>query len=123
MTSDREDADRQRTIRIEESGRVGMADSVIADLKRFNKLCQIEPPLSIPDLAFRMVWTVKEVRWLLKKIRDGREKVQIAERNEAILKMRERGLTFGQIARDLNTTKGVVAGIVARNRERIGLGR
>jgi hypothetical protein len=107
----------------EDSDRILMADAVIEDLKQFNRLIAVDPPLTIQDIAFRMAWEVKDVRWLLKKIRDGREKVEIIARNKRILELRGEGLTFGQIAGRLSTTKGVVAGIIARHKERTSLDR
>lgn len=42
------------------------------ELRQFERLMYIEPPLSVEDIAFRMVWTEKDVRWLLKKFKDDR---------------------------------------------------
>lgn len=107
----------------EEADRLLMADAIIEDLKQFNRLRAVEPPLSVRDIAYRMVWHVKDVRWLLKKIRDRREDVEIIQRNKAIIELRLQGLTFGQISKKLDISKGTIAGVVARNKERIALGR
>jgi hypothetical protein len=56
----------------EERDRILMADAVMADLKQFDKLRRIDPPISTADIANRMAWKLKDVKWLLKKMKDDR---------------------------------------------------
>lgn len=44
-----------------------------SELRQFERLMYIEPPLDSDEIANRMVWPVKEVRWLLKKFKDDRK--------------------------------------------------
>lgn len=57
----REDHDRQL-----------FADAVISELHQFENLRNLDPPISSDEIAHRIVWPVKEVRWLLKKFKDLR---------------------------------------------------
>lgn len=43
-----------------------------AEMRQFEKLLYIEPPLHSAEIAFRMVWPVKEVRKMLRKFKDDR---------------------------------------------------
>lgn len=43
------------------------------ELRQFERLMYEEPPLSVDELAFRMVWPVKDVTWLLRKFKDDRK--------------------------------------------------
>lgn len=56
----------------EERDRVLMADAVIAELRQFERLRALDPPLTAAEIGHRMVWPEKEVKWLLKKLRDDR---------------------------------------------------
>jgi hypothetical protein len=55
-----------------DADRILLSAAVIADLKQFDKLRRAEPPLSIDDIAHRMAWPKKDVKWLLKKMKDTR---------------------------------------------------
>lgn len=44
-----------------------------ADMKQFERLILIEPPLHSAEIAHRMPLPIKEVRRLLRKFRDDRE--------------------------------------------------
>lgn len=56
----------------EDNDRILMADAVMADLRQFDKLREIVPPLSPEEIAHRMIWPAKNVKWLLKKMGDTR---------------------------------------------------
>jgi hypothetical protein len=56
----------------DERDRLLMGDAVFAELKQFDKLRQLDPPISAKDLAFRMAWSLKQTRWLLTKMGDKR---------------------------------------------------
>lgn len=43
------------------------------ELRQFERLMYIEPPLEVGEIAFRMVWPEKDVGWLLKKFKDDRK--------------------------------------------------
>lgn len=43
-----------------------------ADMRQFEKLLYIEPPLHSAEIAFRMPMPIKEVRKLLRKFKDDR---------------------------------------------------
>lgn len=43
-----------------------------SELIQFERLMYEEPPLPVHELAFRMVWSEKDVRWLLRKFKDDR---------------------------------------------------
>lgn len=57
---------------IDNQGRYTTAAAVINDLKQFERLRAIDPPLTADEIAHRIVWPVKDVKWLLKKLRDTR---------------------------------------------------
>lgn len=57
----REDADRRL-----------MADAVMDELKQFDKLRALDPPITCAEIAHRMIWSRRDTRWLLKKFRDDR---------------------------------------------------
>lgn len=44
-----------------------------AELRQFERLMYIEPQLDADEIAFRMVWPIKDVRWLLRKFKDDRK--------------------------------------------------
>lgn len=53
---------------------IGQASRRInAELRQFERLMYIEPQLSVDEIAFRMAWSEKDVRWLLKKFKDDRK--------------------------------------------------
>jgi hypothetical protein len=54
-----------------DSDRILLSAAVIADLKQFDKLRKL-PGLTVDDLAHRMAWPKKDVKWLLKKMKDDR---------------------------------------------------
>lgn len=56
----------------EEADRHLLGDAIISELKQFENLRQLEPPLSPSEIAHRMVWKEKDVKWLLKKLGDTR---------------------------------------------------
>lgn len=56
----------------EDAGRHLLADAIMEDLRQFDKLRRVEPPLSIDDLTHRMAWKKKDVKWLLRKMKDDR---------------------------------------------------
>lgn len=58
---------------IDNQGRYTPAAAVINDLKQFERLRALVPPLTVDEIAHRMVWPVKDVKWLLKKLRDDRQ--------------------------------------------------
>lgn len=43
------------------------------ELRQFERLMYEEPPLAVHEIAFRMVWPEKDVRWLLTKFKDDRQ--------------------------------------------------
>lgn len=43
-----------------------------ADMRQFERLLYIEPPLHSAEIAFRMVWPVKKVKEMLRKFKDDR---------------------------------------------------
>ena len=43
-----------------------------AEIRQFEKLLYVEPPLHSSEIAFRMVWPIKEVRRMLRKFKDDR---------------------------------------------------
>lgn len=44
-----------------------------AELRQFERLMYIEPPLDSDEIAFRMTWPTKDVKWLLRKFKDDRK--------------------------------------------------
>lgn len=56
----------------EERDRLLMGDAVVAELKQFEKLCAIDPPISCADIAHRMAWGKRSTRWMLTKMGDKR---------------------------------------------------
>lgn len=56
----------------EDRDRVLMADAVIGELKQFERLRALDPPLTCAEIAHRMIWPKRETRWLLKKMKDDR---------------------------------------------------
>lgn len=42
------------------------------ELRQFERLMYIEPPLHSAEIAHRMVWPLKDVRKMLKKFKDDR---------------------------------------------------
>lgn len=56
----------------EEADRTLMGDAVIQELRQFHRLCAIIPPLTCEDIAHRMAWSKRNVRWLLRKLSDNR---------------------------------------------------
>lgn len=56
----------------EEADRVLMADAVIAELRQFERLRALDPPITCAEIAQRMIWTKRDTRWLLKKMKDNR---------------------------------------------------
>lgn len=101
----------------EDAGRHLLADAIMEDLRQFDKLRRVEPPLSVTELAHRMAWKVEDVQWLLKKMKDTR-----LSRNEEIWQLHELGKTYKEIAEKLSLTRSVVAGVVARTKERLRRG-
>jgi len=60
-------------IDLSEKDRLLLSAAVISELKQFNKLRQLDPPISAADIAYRMAWTPKDTRWLLRKMKDHRK--------------------------------------------------
>ena len=56
----------------EDADRVLMGDAVISELRQFERLLKLEPALTPDQIAERMVWKVRDVKWLLKKMGDVR---------------------------------------------------
>jgi hypothetical protein len=56
----------------EHRDRVLGAEAIIAELKQFDKLRAIDPPITCAQIAFRMVWSKRDTRWLLTKMGDKR---------------------------------------------------
>lgn len=52
--------------------RLLMGDAVVSELKQFDKLVALDPPISAAEIAHRMVWGKRAVRWYLTKIGDKR---------------------------------------------------
>lgn len=52
--------------------RLLMGDAVVSELKQFDKLVALDPPISSVEIAHRMVWGRRSVRWYLNKIGDKR---------------------------------------------------
>lgn len=42
------------------------------ELRQFERLMYIEPPLTVEEMAHRLVWSEKEVRKMLRKFKDHR---------------------------------------------------
>lgn len=55
-----------------ERDRVILGDAVIAELRQFERLRSLDPPLTCEDIAHRMAWPKRDTRWLLKKMNDKR---------------------------------------------------
>ena len=48
------------------------SNSIRNEMRQFERLLYIEPPLHSAEIAHRMVWPLKEVRKMLKKFKDDR---------------------------------------------------
>jgi hypothetical protein len=45
------------------------ADAIMGELRQLNSLLDLEPPLSVDEIAHRMAWKPKDLRKLLKMMR------------------------------------------------------
>ena len=52
--------------------RLLMGDAVMSELKQFDRLVALDPPISAVEIAHRMSWGKRSVRWYLNKIGDKR---------------------------------------------------
>lgn len=57
----------------DEKDRVLFGDAVVAELRQFEKLRAVDPPLTCAEIAHRMVWSRRDTRWLLQKFNDRRK--------------------------------------------------
>lgn len=57
----------------DEKDRLVFGDAVIAELRQFERLRAIDPPLTCAEIAHRMVWSRRDTRWLLQKMNDRRK--------------------------------------------------
>lgn len=64
---------REKLQRIEDEILANATRKIRSDLRQFEKLLYIEPPLHSAEIAHRMALPIKEVRKLLKKFKDDRE--------------------------------------------------
>lgn len=56
-----------------ERDRLLYGDAAIMEMKQFEKLRQLEPPLSSREIAHRMAWSQKQTRSMLNKVGDKRK--------------------------------------------------
>lgn len=56
----------------DERDRVLGAPAVIGELRQFEKLRALDPPISCAQIAERMIWSRRDTRWLLTKMGDKR---------------------------------------------------
>jgi hypothetical protein len=59
-------------IRLDKEGRYEPSSAVQLDLKQFERLREIDPPLTCAQIAHRMAWTKLQTRKLLRKYKDHR---------------------------------------------------
>lgn len=52
-----------------ESDRKLYAEAVLDDMKQLSRLLEVEPALSVDEMAHRMAWKPKDLRKLLKMMR------------------------------------------------------
>ena len=57
----------------DEKDRVLFGDAVVAELRQFEKLRAVDPPLTCAESAHRMLWSRRDTRWLLQKYHDRRK--------------------------------------------------
>ena len=60
-------------LRIDREGRYEPSTQVELDLKQFNKLRALDPPLTSTDLAHRMGWSRQYTRKMLNTYKDKRK--------------------------------------------------
>lgn len=63
---------REKLQRIEGELLTNATRKIRADMRQFEKLLYVEPPLHSAEIAHRMVMPIKEVRKLLRKFKDDR---------------------------------------------------
>lgn len=104
---------------IDNEGRYVPSAAIMLDLRQFDRLREVNPPLDAAEIAHRMVWPIADVIWLLRKFRDPRWRINPHEYR--IMMLRQQNKTFGEIAKELKISRGTVAGVVARHKERVDL--
>lgn len=63
---------REKLQRIEDEILTNATRKIKAEMRQFEKLLYVEPPLHSAEIAHRMVMPVKEVRKLLRRFKDDR---------------------------------------------------
>lgn len=63
---------KEKLQRIEQELLADAGRKIRADMRQFEKLLYVEPPLHSAEMAHRMALPIKEVKKLLKKFRDDR---------------------------------------------------
>lgn len=58
--------------RIENDLLADAGKKIRADMRQFERLILVEPPLHSAEIAHRMVWPVRKVRDMLRKFKDDR---------------------------------------------------
>lgn len=57
----------------DERDRLVLGDAVMTEIRQFERLRKIEPPISCAEIAHRMAWTKRNTRWFLTKMKDYRK--------------------------------------------------
>lgn len=63
---------RRKLQKIEDEILTNATRKIRAEMRQFEKLLYVEPPLHSAEIAHRMVWSVAEVRKMLRKFKDDR---------------------------------------------------